>query len=370
MAVVLVVVLIAMVVMVGDTPVDGSHRALDLWVVVFLAAAAGLVFWSRRAPAFAAFSLLGLSVVWYGVGYTSRLIDVPTLVAFYQLGRTGDRRRQVAVAAVTVGTLVFAAFGNEEQVRVSLTGVGLTVAAILSGELMRGRQLLLDQHTERTARAERERDIEAERRVAEERLRIARDVHDVLAHTVSLMTVQAGVASDAMARDPAAAARALETIRTAGKQAMGEIRSTVSVLRGTGPALTAPAPGLDALPELVETTRSRGLTVDLTMDVGDASVDALVGLTAYRVVQESLTNVGRHAHASRVQVEVGLQDDTLVLAVTDDGITAWRAPDPSAGYGLRGMRERVDALGGTVAFGPTGDGGWCVRATLPLSDER
>jgi signal transduction histidine kinase len=138
------------------------------------------------------------------------------------------------------------------------------------------------------------------------------------------------------------------------------------VLRGADAASTAPAPGLDRLPELVDSIRAHGVEVDECIDVGTAAIDPLTELTAYRVIQESLTNVGRHAHASRVRIEVVRTQDALVIDVVDDGVTAWREPGPSGGFGLRGMRERVAAVGGRIEYGPVDGGGWAVHADLPL----
>lgn len=232
--------------------------------------------------------------------------------------------------------------------------------AVLFGDLIRSRHLLVAQYAAEAEQAQRD----AERRIAEERLRIARDVHDLLAHTVASMTVQAGVAADALDRDQSAVRRALADIRTAGRAAMGEMRATVSLLRsGTEPLATAPAPRLAAIPDLVDATRTQGLDVQLILQPPTEPLPELVELTAYRVVQESLTNVVRHADATGVTVSVRTDDHRLVVEVRDDGNPATDAPP---GFGLRGMAERVESLGGRLWHGADGTGGWTVRAELPV----
>lgn len=367
-AVALGVVLVWLYALTSDpVPADHESRSVDALAVVLLAAASATLLWRRRFPAAVAVATLVISYAWYGADYTNRLVDIPTIAAFYSLGTTGDRRRQVGIGGLTIVLQLLAALAEPEAAGILVRGTGWTVAAILCGELVHSRRLLLDQYAERASRAEAERDAEAERRVTEERLRIARDVHDVLAHTVSVMTVQAGVAADALDRDAGRVRSALATIRAAGKEAMAEVRATVTVLRGGAPAETAPTPGLDRVAELVEAARAQGLDVDLSVDLEGAEVETLVGLTAYRVVQEGLTNVIRHAGASRAGVAIAARRNPsqLVVEITDDG----RARDgahATAGFGLRGMGERVDALDGDLAYGPALGGGWRVRATLPL----
>lgn len=359
------VVSVCVVLFLGEPIRNGPPRSLDALAVAILASAIALLLFRRRFPATVTVAILGLSIVWYTSGYTSRLIDAPSLVAFYTLGTTGDRVKQLGVGGLAVGALMVGVLAGEEDARIAIVGVGWTVAVILFGELVHSRRLLLEQYADRAAKAEAERDTEAERRVAEERLRIARDVHDVLAHTVSVMTVQAGVATDAADRDPGTVRSALARVRSAGKEAMTEIRATVAVLRGTAPAEIAPTPGLDRVAELVERARAQGLDVDLSIDLDGAGIESLLELTAYRVVQESLTNVIRHAGASRARVRIARTGSELVVEVNDDGVAASRDRPPAPGLGLRGMSERIEAVGGSLFFGPGSGRGWTVRALLP-----
>ena len=348
----------------NEGAVGVSPRGLDEGAALLLGGGFALVVTARRAPGVSALGTLALSVVWYQSGYTSGLMNVPCLLAFYQVGATGDRRRQLTVGGVAVAAMLVAMLAAGEESVTSVAGaVGWTMAAILFGEATHNRRALMAEYEARALRAEAERDIEASRRVAQARLDIARDLHDVLAHTVSVMTVQAGVGQDALDRGSDGAAAALGTIRAAGREAMEEIQALVAVLRNGTDAGTAPAPRLDRLHDLIAATEAAGVTVDLAVDVPPGTATDVVELTAYRVVQESLTNVVRHARARRATVAVRLEGAEVRVDVADDGTGAQRTPLP--GFGLRGMRERVESLGGRFQAGPELSGGWRVTARLP-----
>jgi signal transduction histidine kinase len=210
---------------------------------------------------------------------------------------------------------------------------------------------------------------EARRRASEERLLIARELHDVLAHNISLINVQAGVALHLLDERPDQARPALTAIKDASKEALGELRSVLDVLRRSEDGATAPrAPtaGLRDLPGLVKRTRTAGL--DVTLDVsGDARpVPAGVDLAAFRIVQEALTNVVRHARTSTARVRLEYGDDQLTVQVDDDGVNASVPPVIAAGRGIAGMRERVQALSGTFEAGPRPGRGFRVRARFPI----
>jgi signal transduction histidine kinase len=365
----------------GEEDAVDASRSFDAGAAALLAAALMLLLVRKRFPGLVVLTIIVLTSVWYLSGYANPLINIPTLIAFYNLGTTGDRRRQIGVGAIAVAMPVVAVLViSPEPVTEVFDAAGYPLIAMLFGEIVHSRRQLLIQYVEKAAQAEANLDTEAERRVAEDRLRIARDVHDVLAHAVAVMTVQAGVGEDALDRDPAAVRAALGTIRSSGKDAMAEMRATVAVLRGSDRAEIAPAPGLDRVPELVDGARAQGLHVELTADTeldggGADGVESLVQLTAYRVVQESLTNVIRHARASRAAVRIERQPSELLVVVTDDGrgpagaSSPPRSPSPErrppVGFGLRGMEERVTSLGGTLRFGWRATGGWEVVASLP-----
>jgi len=231
-----------------------------------------------------------------------------------------------------------------------------------------GRRLRL--RLERAEQQLRDAEAEARRIVSEERTRIARELHDVVAHRVSLMTVQAGAAKTVAASDPAAALRAMGAVEAAGRQALDELRHLLGVLRPDAVRDDlGPQPGMADLPELVEQTRQAGLDVTLTTDGLPPVLPVLpvrVELSAYRIVQESLTNVVKHAGpGARTQVRLTADRTCLVVDVTDDGLGA--SVLPGSRHGIIGMRERAHLLGGTLDVGPVPDGGFRVHAQLPIS---
>jgi signal transduction histidine kinase len=349
----------------GDEPAATvSPRPFDGWAVALLVVSLTMVAVAGgRFPAMVALAAVGVTLAWYGIGYTSGLVNVVALVAFYRLGTSHEQRRKVGVAAIA-GVIVgfnMVVVGAESW-RSAAEAIGYLVMALLFGELIRSRRLVIEDSLQRARRAE----LETERRVTEERMRIARDVHDVLAHTVAAMTVQAGLAADSLDRDPEGAAAAVGKIRRAGREAMNEVRATVALMRvGDDLAVTVPSPRIERVDELVDAARDYGIMVNCHIAVGDGGLPDLVELTVFRVVQESLTNVVRHAHASTADVTIETQGCSLVVEVRDDGSAA-DDRDVVAGFGLRGMAERVESIGGELYHGRDGSG-WLVRAVLPIA---
>ena len=240
----------------------------------------------------------------------------------------------------------------------------------------------------RSRQAKVEEDRSAQLAVAEERVRIARELHDVVAHGVSLMTVQIAAARKVATKKPEAAAAALATAEETGRQSLAELRGIVSVLRGAdasieaastttvqprraephdpAPALT-PMPGLDEIPSLIESVKEAGLKVSFSVLGVRPDVNAGTGLVVYRVVQEALTNVIRHANAKQVEVSLMYLPDSIDIRVEDDGTGAKEVTARSDGHGIVGMRERLATVGGSVTAGPGPEGrGWQVRAEIPL----
>src|SRR6266542_2396298 len=219
----------------------------------------------------------------------------------------------------------------------------------------------------RAVRLERERELEAGRAAADERTRIARELHDVIAHHVSMMVVQAEAGPVVVERDPGMAAQAFDSISAIGRQALGEMRRLLGVLRSdddrSGPSL-GPQPGLDQLPLLVEQVRRAGLEARLEIQGEPRPLPPGMDLSAYRIVQEALTNAVRHAGPGTARVLIRYGDDDLRLEVRDDGLGG--RPGNGAGHGLIGMRERVNLFGGELDAGPRPDGGFAVAARLPL----
>ncbi|RKQ92249.1 signal transduction histidine kinase [Solirubrobacter pauli] len=239
----------------------------------------------------------------------------------------------------------------------SLADVALFAAVIVLGEAVRSRRSWGEE-----VRA-RER-LEAEQRAEEERLRIARELHDVMAHTIVGVSVQASVAADVIDDSPEAAKEALRAIRAQSTEAMAELRAVVGVLRegDQDTAPRAPAPGLDGLAGLVELTHGAGVEVAVAVDGTARPLPKAIDMTAYRIIQESLTNVIRHARTPAARVHVRYDPAALVLEIADDGVGGTAN---GSGHGVLGMRERAAAVGGTLTAERAPEGGFRVRATLP-----
>lgn len=301
-------------------------------------------------------------------------VDVHNTVPFssmlcgYSLALVVDRRRALLAGLVLVPFVVGALVLFSHEPRDVLVGLpqnlAFVAAPLLLGVAVRNRRDYLAALLDRAETAERTREEEAARRVSEERLRIAQDVHDVVAHAMVAINVQAGVGMHLLDRDPERARRTLADIRQASGDALTDLRSTLGVLRSSE-APVAPAQSLADLSELAAGLRSAGLDVALHLDPGALSVSSGTGTTGYRIVQEALTNVVRHAGSAHARIDVRRLDGQVVISVDDDGPTEPRPPAPAgSGNGVRGMSERAAALGGTVEAGPHGDG-WRVRAVLP-----
>jgi signal transduction histidine kinase len=237
------------------------------------------------------------------------------------------------------------------------------VVALAVGDTVRTRRALRDAERERVRREAREREEEGLRREADERLRIARELHDTLAHSLVEINVRAGVAVDLhTSQDPLAA---LQDIQEASATALRDLRATLGLLRRQGDAApTAPALDLEALPSLVDHARSGGLDADMDVQLDGAAIPSAIGGAAFRIVQEALTNVLRHADASSAHVRVRSSAHALDVEITDDGHAEAAGVEP--GLGLRGMAERAAALGGRLDVGAREEGGWRVHAVLPL----
>ena len=288
---------------------------------------------------------------------------VPLIV--YMAATRLDARRSrlvliVAAAASWVATTVAAG-------PTDLDAVLIVAGSWLLGHYVRTRRLLVAELEQRAADLERQREEQAGRAVAEERLRIARELHDVLAHTMSVVAVQAGTGRLVGVEHPDAAIDALAAVETTARSAMHEMRQILTVLRaddGQGASVT-PTPGLDDLPALVTQVAEAGIDVDVRVDGEPRPVPAGVGLAAYRITQEALTNVIKHAGRAHASVLLRYTDDDMLVEVRDDGPAT--APTAAAGgHGLIGMRERAAVHGGELTAGPDPHGGFVVRARLPV----
>jgi signal transduction histidine kinase len=277
----------------------------------------------------------------------------------------GNRSRSLIVGAITAAGVIVAIVLIEGKIE--LTGAALRVAlvfgAVALGDTIRSRRALRAAARAQAAREQRERQEAAERRAAGERLRIAQELHDTLGHSLVAINVRSSVALDLRgSQDPGAA---LEDIKQVSATALRDLRSTLSLVRQQGDAApTTPAFELDAVPGLIDHARRAGLRAELALEVNGVAVPSAVGAAAYRIVQEALTNVLRHAEATSARVCVRESGDTLDIEITDDGQADSTGTGP--GLGLRGMAERSAALGGRLDVGPIEEGGWSVHAVLPL----
>jgi signal transduction histidine kinase len=312
--------------------------------------------------------------VYLGRGYPGGPVFVSLFIALYWLATRRGRRVAVMAAVAAAGALVVVGevAGSGPGVA-HLVFVGWAAAAVFFGDAVRTRRAYLAGLEERAVHLEQSREDEARRRVAEERLRIAQDLHDSVAHSMATINVQAGVAEHVIDRHPDRARAALGAIRRASGEVLDELAALLGLVRlgTTEDEPRTPTPGPVGLPSLLESLREAGLEVDLRVDGDLAEVPQPVGVALYRIVQESLTNVVRHARpGATATVTIRRDGDGAVaVEVADDGTTHEDGPNhpsPSgAGIGLVGMRERAAATGGTLSAGRRPGGGFLVRASWP-----
>ncbi len=287
------------------------------------------------------------------------------IIAFFVAATAGKRYSAWLVLAICFAWTIWLApliYGYvNPPVTDALLLAGWTVAVVIAAEAYRFR-------AERVAATRASRQTEQRRRQSEERLRVARDLHDVIGHNISLINVQASMGLDLIDSQPEQARAALSAIKSASKEALEELRTMLTTLRqDDDDAPRSPAPGLDRLPELIELTRAAGLTVDVAVAGKAPPLPAAVQLAAYRIIQESLTNVARHAGRARVTVRVTYDDTNMHVQIDDDGTAPpGRAAAIGTGSGITGMRERATALGGDLSAGFRRGGGFRVSARLPV----
>ncbi|MCQ8188769.1 sensor histidine kinase [Streptomyces rugosispiralis] len=376
------------------------HQPLGpFFVLLAVLAAASLVLRRDLPRGVLAFTvaLTLTELVTNDVGPPRTSIVFGVVVALYTVAARTDRPTTWRVGAVTAVLLTGAGMLFALNPWYSQENWGLfawTGLAAAAGDAVRSRRAYIAAIEERAVRAERTREEEARRRVAEERLRIARELHDVVAHHIALVNVQAGVASHVMDNRPDQAKEALAHVRQASRSALEELRATVGLLRqyGDPAAPTEPAPGIAVLDQLVDGFVRAGMRVRVRAEPPErlGPLPGSVDLTAYRVVQEALTNVHKHAGpGATAEIRIARVADALEVTVEDDGAGTRtegpeKAPDgadgsgepradgtePGGGHGLLGMRERVTALRGSCEAGPLPEGGFRVRVRLPLQPRR
>ena len=336
-----------------------ERKAIDaLALLLVLAGPAALAF-RDRWPLAAAAVAVGAADVYVASGYPYGPIFVSVVVGLFTAVQAGRRR-----AAWTLATAGYAGFVVAHLVDPRAGSSGLLHLALVAGWLvvvLAVSEVVRTRRDQAAQREQAERD-ERQRRVDEQRLRLAQDLHDVLAHNISLINVQASVALHLLDDDPEQARPALASIKEVSKDALHELRSALDLLRQGDEAPRSPTPRLADLDALIAGVRAGGLDVRLEQPGTPPPLPASVESAAYRIVQEALTNVTRHAHARTASVRLGY-DDGVTIEVTDDG----RGGSAEPGNGIRGMKERAVALGGTVVAGPSPTGGFRVTAHLPAT---
>mgnify|MGYP000011021407 FL=1 len=354
----------------GKTSVNDPNQ-LDptWWTVLFVLAGTAPLYWRRTHSLVVGVVVITAEVfaLFIGIGGAA---FIGSVVAVYSIGAHTNgvgRTRVASTIAVMVGLLFVAGWidGLSLLDEFISTGVLLITAFVLGDNLQRRRQQNASL-AERADRAEREQGLLAEQRVAAERTRIARDLHDVVAHSVSVMVIQAAAARRSLAHSPDLAATALETIESTGRQTMTELRSILGVLRTDSDSISAPPSPQPSLSHLENIAGLDDLPVELTIDGDVRALPVGVSVTGFRLIQEALTNVRRHAGSvGTVKISLRISEGSIAIEVIDDGRGAGSLPGPD-GFGIVGMRERVAAAGGTMNAGPRPGGGWQVRANLPV----
>lgn len=369
-------VLAVLLVAVRGLEAHGLQRAS--WLGYALSVLAALTLAERRRWPLGVFAgTLAIAVVAIAAASPTGAISLPVVVAVYTLAQVDGRRSSVLLALLAGVSLALARgllqYRGWSDARTAVEPA-LTLAALFLGWAVSSHRAYIAEIEARAMQAERTREEEAARRVDAERLRIARELHDVLAHGIATINLQAGVALHVLDAHPEQIADTLRTIRTTSKEALRELRGVLGVLRDVDEVEPRePVAGLSQLDRLAEATSRAGVPTQMVISGDRRVLSATVDLAAYRIVQESLTNVLRHAGHSTAYVAITYAEDAMTISVEDDGCgatngaTATNGHSPGTpGHGIVGMRERAHALGGEFEAGPLADGGFRVHARLPL----
>ena len=356
---------------------DHVNRTPDIWAYLLVIVGMGSLAWRRQYP-FTVLVVTSVCVVGLTApGYPEAGLPFAVFIAFYTAAAYGRRRNLPLAGSILAAAMVILWVTREHSGFTAGDVVGNTVAFSIVwvlGETIRSRRERLAAAEERAQLLEQEQ-AETERRVlAEERLRIAQELHDVVAHAMSVITVQAGVGAHVIDTQPQEAKKALVAIEATGRSALQELRRMLGLLRQESDARGArqPAPGFQDMKELIASVRATGVQIEERW-VGDTDIPipASIYLSSYRILQEALTNVLKHAGRAKVVVTMSLEPGWASIEVVDDGrgaaaIAANGERSHGGGYGLVGMRERVAVFGGTLEAGPVRGGGFRVLARFPL----
>ncbi|MDT0301467.1 sensor histidine kinase [Streptomonospora wellingtoniae] len=368
-AVVAVVVIGSLTVLQELSQAADVWRAVMPWGMALMVAAIAALAWRSRFPLPAAVVAVAASTVYYPLAFPDGAIGLAGIVALFGLAADGHRWQawSLGLAQFLIIHVWEAVAYGSPRLDSAVAVLEMVLVVLIAGEVVRRRRENRTLERDRADEAERGREEVLLRRASEERVRLAREVHDAVAHNISLINVQAGTALYLMESQPERAAEALATIKRTSKETLRELRATLNVLRSVDEqAPRAPSPGLDRIEDLAEGARGAGLDVQVVRRGGAMPPGAAnAGAAAYRIVQEALTNAVRHSGAAAVTVEVDCGDGGVQVLVRDDGAAA--ADGFTSGNGITGIRERVAALGGDVAVGPCPGGGFAVRARLPAT---
>ncbi|WP_433230667.1 sensor histidine kinase [Actinomadura formosensis] len=345
-----------------------DRAALPVHGWALLTVACGALYFRRGHPIAVAVVTFVACAIYYPTTATDGPFVITFAIALYTVAAAGRLVTACLLGGVAMAGIVY---GDNRDGMNHLADAapfllaGWFVAVIAIGGVVRNRHAYLREAEERARAAERGHEAEARRRAIEERLRIARELHDVLGHNISLINVQATAALHGLHREPERAEDALTAIKQASKETLREMRATLGVLRQVDEAApVTPASGLARLDELTRGVSAAGLTIRTEVAGEPRPLPAEADLAAYRIVQEALTNVTRHSEASTAVVRIRYGDGDVTVSVEDDGAPVSAAPSGN-GSGIRGMRERAASLGGSLDAGPGPDGGFTVRARLP-----
>jgi signal transduction histidine kinase len=349
-------------------PVWPGPRLLTAVVVVPLLTLPFAV--RRRRPLVSAGLVLGMvageSVIWGGAEATTLFLAL--VIAVYSAAANGDRRWLVLVAGLGVASIHLVTDSHAHVGSDVVWTGGILVLAWLFGLAVHGRQRELHSLASETVRLAADRELHAIEAVADERLRVARELHDVVAHAVSVVVVQSQAGQSLIGRDDERARASLVAIEDTARAALVEMRRLLGMLRDDEARVLTPQPGLTRLGDLIAGVREAGLAVSLEVEGDPVALAPGVDLSAYRILQEGLTNTLKHSEASSARVRVHYTLQRVQLTVEDDGPTLARPPaTANGGRGLAGMRERVAVYGGRVESGPAAAGGWRLQASLPLA---
>ncbi|MEV7687736.1 sensor histidine kinase [Streptomyces bungoensis] len=368
----LVVLFLLSVVAASIEPHEHSF-SLRSTALVLAGVGCSALIWRRRHPIGVLAVALGCGVSFLVLGFReSPLVISPVLLSVYTVALVTDRRTTWTTASASGLILVGAAILHAPHSWLQPDNAAMlawTALPAAVGDGLRSRRAYVAAVEERAEHAERTREQEAQQRVAAERVRIARELHDIVAHHIALINAQAGVAAHLAKQQPEQIVTALEDIRDTSRSALDELRVTVGLLRQSSDPVAPrnPMPGLVDIPALLASFERAGLTVGLTRHGTAAPLAPAVDLAAYRIVQEALTNVRKHAGVDHARLILDHHPEHLTITVEDDGRTARHRPQPAGtGHGLIGMRERVATVGGRLHAGPRPEGGFGVTADLPL----